>query len=140
MKKILLAIGLALAAFQAPATVDDAISASMEAADPYVKEGYTVREDQWAGDLEAGDKKAVQHTLFKGNDYWFFVASDSLKARVSVHVYDGAGKLVDQDYWQKGSAAGVRLNPKSTGAYYLVVHVEQSPDERTHWALVYAFK
>lgn len=33
------------------ATVDDAISAAMEAADPYVKEGYIIREDQWGSTL-----------------------------------------------------------------------------------------
>ncbi|MEO7932772.1 MAG: hypothetical protein ABIT76_06410 [Chthoniobacterales bacterium] len=122
------------------ATVDDAISAAMEAADPYVKQGFTVREDQWGGDLGVGEKKAFQHTLFKGNDYWFFMATDTLKAKVNVHIYNGEGKLADQEGWQKGSYAGIRFRPPSTGSYYLIVEVEKSPEERTHWALVYAYK
>lgn len=141
MKKLFsLLICLGLLTATAPATVDDAISAAMEAADPYVKEGYIVREDQWGGDLEVNEKKAIQHTLFKGNDYWFFIATDTLKAKVAVHVYDSAGKLVEQETWQKGPYSGTRLRPKATGSYYLIVEIEQSPDERTHWALVYAFK
>ena len=141
MKKFVLLFIAALAiALPARATVDDAISAAMEAADPYVKQGFTVREDQWGGDLGVGEKKAFQHTLFKGNDYWFFMATDTLKASVSVHIYSSEGKLMDQEAWQKGPYAGIRFSPPSTGSYYLIVQVEKSPVERTHWALVYAYK
>ncbi len=139
-KTVQLLIACLTLALPAWATVDDAISAAMEAADPYVKQGYSVREDQWGGDLGVGEKKAFQHTLFKGNDYWFFLATDTLKAKMSVHIYSGEGKLVDQESWQKGSYAAIRLNPPSTGSYYLIVEVEKSPEERTHWALVYAYK
>lgn len=141
MKKFvyLLIVCLTLA-LPAWATVDDAISAAMEAADPYVKQGYSVREDQWGGDLGVGEKKAFQHTLFKGNDYWFFMATDTIKAKVTVHVYSTEGKLMDLETWQKGPYAATRFRPPSTGSYYLIVQVEKSPDERTHWALVYAYK
>ena len=53
------------------ASVDDAQSFALEAAVPYVKEGFQVREDYWGGDLAAGEKKAVRQQLFKGNEYWF---------------------------------------------------------------------
>ncbi|HEY5894192.1 MAG TPA: hypothetical protein VIT91_13285 [Chthoniobacterales bacterium] len=139
-KSIQLVLALMMLTLPSVATVDDAISAAMEAADPYVKEGYIIREDQWGGDLAEGDKQAIQHTLFKGNDYWFFVASDTLKARLSVHVYDSAGRLVDQESWQRGPYSATRLRPKATGTYYLIVAIERSPQERTHWALVYGFK
>lgn len=141
MKKIVRLIVLcSTLALPAWATVDDAISAAMEAADPYVKEGFSVREDQWGGDLSVGEKKAFQHTLFKGNDYWFFLSTDTLKAKVNVHIYNSDGKLVDQEGWQKGPNAATRFSPPSTGSYFLIVEVEKSPDERTHWALVYAYK
>ena len=38
----------------APASVDDAQSFALQAAEPYVKEGFQVREDYWGGDLAAG--------------------------------------------------------------------------------------
>jgi len=137
VRLLILCLTLVLPAW---ATVDDAISAAMEAADPYVKDGFTVREDQWGGDLAVGEKKAFQHTLFKGNDYWFFIATDTIKAEVSVHVYSSEGKLMDLEGWQKGSHSGTRFRPPSTGSYFLVVQVEESPEDRTHWALVYAYK
>jgi len=30
--------------------------------------------------------------------------------------------------------------PKATGSYFIIVAVEESPEERTHWALVYGFR
>src|SRR5262245_8363261 len=46
------------------------------AADPYVKKGFHVREDYWAGDLASGEKKAVRQQLFKGNEYWFWLGTE----------------------------------------------------------------
>ena len=123
------------------ATVDDAQAFALQAAEPYVKEGFQVREDFWGGDLGAGEKKAVKQQLFKGNEYWFWLGTDVEKASMSVHIYDAEGKLVEQpDSWQKGQFAAARITPAATGTYYIIVSVEQSPEERTHWALVYGFR
>ena len=43
----------------AAGTVDDAQSFALQAAEPYVKEGFQVREDYWGGDLGSGD--AIKH-------------------------------------------------------------------------------
>ena len=100
-----------------------------------------VSEDYWGGDLAAGDKKAVRQQLFKGNEYWFWLGTEVEAAKVSVHVYDSDGKLVEQpDGWQKGHFAAAHVIPKSTGSYFIIVEIEQSPEERTHWALVYGFR
>ena len=122
-------------------SVDDAQSFALQAAEPYVKEGFQVREDYWGGDLASGEKKAVRQQLFKGNEYWFWLGSEIETAKVSVHVYDADGKLVEQsDGWQKGHFAATHVIPKSTGSYFIVVEIEKSPEERTHWALVYGFR
>lgn len=63
---------VALAFVAVPAgrgSVDDAQSFALQAAEPYVKDGFQVREDYWGGDLGAGEKKAVRQQLFKGNEY-----------------------------------------------------------------------
>ena len=76
------------------ASVDDAQSFALQAAEPYVKEGFQVREDYWGGDLGVGEKKAVRQQFFKGNEYWFWMGTEVEQAKVSVHVYDADGKLV----------------------------------------------
>ncbi|MGH8046969.1 MAG: hypothetical protein ACREKL_06960 [Chthoniobacterales bacterium] len=122
------------------ATVDDALSFAYEGATPYVKQGFTFREDAWGGDLGVGDQKAVTAQLFKGNEYWFCLGTDVDNATLSVHIYDSQGKLAETENWQKGRFAGVLVKPKQTGTYYAIVEVKKSPEERTHWALVYGYK
>ena len=123
------------------ASVDDAQSFALQAAEPYVKQGFQVREDYWGGDLGSGEKKAVRQQLFKGNEYWFWLGTEVDRAKVSVHVYDSDGKLAEEaDGWEKGHFAATHIIPKTTGSYFIIVSVEQSPEERTHWALVYGFR
>jgi hypothetical protein len=123
------------------ASVDDAQSFALQAAEPYVKQGFQVREDYWGGDLASGEKKAVRQQLFKGNEYWFWLGTEVDRAKVSVHIYDSDGKLAEEpDSWEKGHFAAAHVIPKTTGSYFVIVSVEQSPEERTHWALVYGFR
>jgi hypothetical protein len=135
---LLVILALRPAAF---ASVDDAQSFALQAAEPYVKEGFQVREDYWGGDLGAGEKKAVRQQLFKGNEYWFWLGTEVDGAKISVHIYDSDGKLAEEsDGWDKGHFAAAHIIPKITGSYFIIVSVEKSPEERTHWALVYGFR
>src|SRR2546427_4008566 len=123
------------------ASVDDAQSFALQAAEPYVREGFQVREDYWGGDLGSGEKKAVRQQLFKGNEYWFWLGTEVDRAKISVHIYDSDGKLAEEsDGWEKGHFAAAHVIPKTTGSYFIIVSVEESPEERTHWALVYGFR
>ncbi len=124
---------------KAHGTIDDALSFALEAADPYVKEGYTVREDYWGGDLAVKSSKAIVHQLFKGNEYWFWMGTSQKNAKISVHIYDSEGNLAEVESWQKPHMAAARISPKKTGSYYLIVEIEKSPDERTFWSLAYGF-
>jgi hypothetical protein len=133
-------LALSLAVQPAMATIDDALSFALEAADPYVKEGFTVREDYWGGDLAVKSTKAIVHQLFKGNEYWFWMGSDTKEAKISVHVYDSEGNLAEVEAWAKPHFAAARVVPKKTGSYYLIVEVEKSPEERTTWSLAYGFR
>jgi len=132
--------GLLSAVPCAQATIDDALSFALEAAVPYVKEGFTVRVDYWGGDLAAKQTKAMVHQLFKGNEYWFWMGTDVEGAKISVHIYDSEGHLAEVEAWQKKNFAAARVIPKKTGSYYLIVEVEKSPKERTTWSLAYGFR
>lgn len=135
-----MAVVLATCGPRAYATIDDALSFALEAADPYVKEGFTVREDYWGGDLPVKTSKAIVHQLFKGNEYWFWMGTDTASAKISVHIYDSDGKLAEVESWQKTHKAAARVVPKRTGTYYLIVEIEKSPEERTYWSLAYGFR
>ena len=122
------------------ATVDDALSFALEAAAPYVKEGFTVREDYWGGELAVKSTKAIVHQLFKGNEYWFWMGTTAKDARISVDVFDSEGNLAEIEAWAQPHAAAARVVPKKTGSYYLIVEVEKSSAARTTWALAYGFR
>ena len=122
------------------AVVDDAHTFALEAATQYVNDGYAVREEHWAGWLAKGKQSSIQHQLFGGNDYWFWIASDEEAAKLTIHIYDHKGNLVDAEAWTKGYMAGVRVKPKSTGTYYIVFQVNDTKLKRTRWAVAYGYK
>jgi hypothetical protein len=124
----------------AMATVDEALSYALDMAQPYIKEGYTVREDYWGGDMAVQQAKAITHQLFKGNEYCFWLGSSEKAAKVSVHIYDSDGNLCEVDFKQKNNMAMARVIPKRTGTYYLIIQIEKSPKERTHWGMAYGFR
>ncbi len=134
------AVAAVILAPRAGATVDDALSFAYEAATPYVKQGFVVREDAWGGDLGLKDQKAVTAQLFKGNEYWFLTGTDVRGAEVTVSVYDSSGKLAQAEAWQRGRFSGARVVPAQTGTYYAIITVHKSPKERTPWALVYGYR
>src|ERR1700745_700829 len=133
LAKVLLRSSLLLAAVSVMqragcASVDDAQSFALQAAEPYVKQGFQVREDYWGGDLASGEKKAVRQQLFKGNEYWFWLGTEVDRAKVSVHIYDSDGELAERpDSWAKDHFAAAHIIPKTTGSYFIIVSVEESP-------------
>lgn len=139
-KNFLLALLPAILLATAYAYVNDALSFAHEAAAPYAKKGFSVREDAWGGDLGVKDQQAVSAQLFKGNEYWFCLGTEVKGAVLTIHLYDSQGKLVEAESWQKGRFAGARIVPEKTGTYYAIITVEKSPQERTGWAVVYAYK
>lgn len=141
MKRLLSILSvLVLALGTLHASVDDALSYALEAAQPYVKEGFTVREDYWGGDMAVKQAKAITHQLFKGNEYWFWIGTDEKSAKVAVHIYDSDGNLCEVEFKQKGQMSMARVIPKRTGTYYLIVEIEKSSKERTHWGMAYGFR
>jgi hypothetical protein len=144
-KPPLLALLAGLAALAGPAPlgaeVDDAQSYALEAAEPYVKDGYSMRYEFWHGALKPGEDKQVRHQLFAGNEYWFWVATDVPDAELRVNIYDAEGNLVEAESWQKENVAGARLKPEKTGSYIVRVEVLKSTEnEPVSWALAYGYR
>ena len=127
------------------ASVDDttvyARAFALLAAEPYEKKGFQVREDYWTGALASGDRKAIRQQLFKGNEYWFWLGTEVDGAKVSVHIYNSDGELAERsDSWAKAHFAAAHIIPKTTGSYFIIVSVEESPAAHTHWVLAYGFR
>src|SRR6218665_2100326 len=102
------------------ATMDDAHSFAMEAAVPFVEQGFIVREDYWNGEIKSGQQLMVRHQMFKGNEYAFWLGAAQEDVTFELKVLDEKGKEIELDFKSKGMYATVRVNPPKTGTYSVV--------------------
>tara|TARA_R110002096_G_scaffold24625_9_gene77466 strand:+ start:12533 stop:13060 length:528 start_codon:yes stop_codon:yes gene_type:complete len=109
------------------AFINEAISMAQEAATPYVKEGFEVREDDWSGEVEPGKPLLVKHQLFRGNEYWFWAGTSWPGSSVEVGIFDSNEKSIALETFENGHNAGVRALPQKTGTYFIRVKVEYDP-------------
>lgn len=129
-KARLLLVGLALSVGITYAYVNEAISLALEAATPYIDQGFEVREDNWSGETEPGKPLLVKHQLFRGNEYWFWGATSWPGASIKVDIFDSEGNPVGLENFSKDGYAGVRALPQRTGTYLIRVVAEYTPDPK----------
>ena len=135
---------LALAfAFTSPvrANVDDAHSFAMEAAAPFVDQGFIVREDYWNGEVKSGQQLMIRHQLFKGNEYAFWLGTANDDCKLDIQVLDANGKPI-QIATKIGigpTFTSVRVNPPATGSYTLIFSVTSKSEKAVFWALAYGY-
>ncbi|MCB1207233.1 MAG: hypothetical protein KDN18_23475 [Verrucomicrobiae bacterium] len=103
------------------AFVNEAISLALEAATPYVEQGFEVREDNWSGEVEPGKPLLIRHQLFRGNEYWFWAGTSWPGATIKIDIFDSEGNSVGLESFAKDSFAGVRALPQKTATYFIRV-------------------
>jgi hypothetical protein len=139
--KVLLAVtGLWLALPTIQAIVDEAHDRAMEAAKPYIDQGFTVREDYWNGEVESGQKLLIQHQLFKGNDYAFWLGTANADCELDLAVYDDKNEAVHMERKTGPFSCSVRVNPPKTGTYKVVFSVKSKTERGVTWALAYGYR
>ena len=133
---------LAVSVTSSQASVDDAHSFAMEAAAPYVEQGFIVREDYYNGEVKSGQKLMVKQQLYKGNDYAFWLGTANDKCKFEINVYDEKGKAIHiaptmgtGEYF-----TSVRVNPPKTGTYTVVFSITSKTEVGIFWALAYGYR
>ncbi|HCN76239.1 MAG TPA: hypothetical protein DIT13_03470 [Verrucomicrobiales bacterium] len=135
-------ITLAVLLFQSPsalATIDDAHSFAMEAAIPFVKKGFIVREDYWNGEVKSGQRLMVKHQMFKGNEYAFWLGCPEDDAVFELLVLDEKGNEISLDFNASQYFASARVNPPKTGTYTVIFSVSSKRAKSLYWALAYGY-
>lgn len=124
------------------ATIDDAHSYAMEAATPFVEQGFIVREDYWNGEVKSGQKLMIRHQLFKGNEYAFWLGTANEGVTFELKVFDANDKEIAIDRKTSPMFASVRVNPPQTGTYSIVFSLtSKSKEEKgVFWALAYGYR
>ena len=124
------------------AMVDDAHSFAMEAATPFVSDGFIVREDYWNGEVKSGQKLMVRHQLFKGNDYAFWLGSANDGCTLEIQVLDDKGTAIHitPKIGIGPNFTSVRVNPPKTGTYSVVFSITSKTEKSVFWALAYGYR
>src|SRR4051812_31103938 len=89
-----------------------ALDLALQAAEPYVKAGFTIDPYYTGGPLRKRSGKSMESQLREGSEYWFWVGRDAPAAGTSVHVYDSNGRLAEAESWPPDQTAGARVVPK----------------------------
>jgi len=138
-KTILLALLLPLTAL-VHATVDESHDFAMEAATPFVEQGFIVREDYWNGEVKSGQKLMITHQLFKGNEYAFWLGTANENVVLDMKVLDEKGQPVQINAKADKFFMSVRVNPPKTGTYRIVFDLKSKKEASVMWALAYGYR
>ncbi|MBL9176421.1 MAG: hypothetical protein JNM65_00065 [Verrucomicrobiaceae bacterium] len=138
-KTILLALLLPLTAL-VHATVDESHDFAMEAATPFVEQGFIVREDYWNGEVKSGQKLMITHQLFKGNEYAFWLGTANENVVLDMKVFDEKGQPVQINAKADKFSMSVRVNPPKTGTYRIVFDLKSKKEASVMWALAYGYR
>lgn len=123
------------------ATVDESHDYCMEAATPFVEQGFIVREDYWNGEVKSGQRLMISHQLFKGNEYAFWLGSASDNVEMDLRVFDEKGQALAIDKKADKHFMSIRVNPPKTGTYKIVFELKsKNKDEGLLWALSYGYR
>lgn len=122
------------------ATVDESHSFAMEAAMPFVEEGFIVREDYWNGEVKSGQKLLITHQLFKGNEYAFWLGTANSGVELDMKVFDEKNQPVEIKATSDEYFMSVRVNPPKTGTYRIVFELKSKKERSVLWALAYGYR
>jgi hypothetical protein len=122
------------------ATVDDSHSLAMEAAMPYVEQGFIVREEYWNGEVKSGQLLVIKHQMFKGNEYAFWLGSSNKGVTFDLRVYDEKGEEVSIAGKTAANFSSIRVNPPRTGTYTLTFSLSSAKEKGLYWALAYGYR
>jgi hypothetical protein len=112
----------------------------MEAAIPFVEQGFIVREDYWNGEVASGQGLMIKHQMFKGNEYAFWLGSANEGVEFDLKVYDEKGKEITIAAKSDKMFASARVNPPRTGTYTIVFSLTSKKEKSLYWALAYGYR
>jgi hypothetical protein len=122
------------------ATVDESHDFAMEAATPFVEQGFIVREDYWNGEVKSGQKLQITHQLFKGNEYAFWLGTSQEGVTLDMKVFDEKNQPVQIDAKSDKYFMSARVNPPKTGTYKIVFELKSKTEPGVLWALAYGYR
>ena len=119
---------------------------ALEAAEPFLKDGFRIRDGEWSDSLTTEVPIFLSVTLFEGERYWFAGASPTRGALLRLTVYDSEGRPMATELLKDGAqGVGVRcatgIAPRKSGRYFLSMELIGNPTRMpVDFSVVYAYK
>jgi hypothetical protein len=138
---LLLATALVLGPAFAAEESDDQVNArnvALRLAGAFSNDGFKLRDGHWMGSFAPGKAVIHQVNLFAGNEYWFSLGAMDKAKKVSVSVFDEAGKPVAYEPYQDGASAAAGFSPAVSGPY--LIKVELLDGAPAAFCLLYSYK
>ncbi|MEP7016107.1 MAG: hypothetical protein ABI925_11760 [Verrucomicrobiota bacterium] len=133
-----LAVAISTSAHAASDTEVEARKVALDLAGAFSNDGFKIRDGHWCGTIKPHDHALVAVNLYAGNQYWFTVGATDLAKKITVTVYDEAGKQVVTESYNSGEKASAGFTPVSSGQYY--VSIDLLDGQESSFCLVYSYK
>ena len=111
---------------------------ALELAGAFGNDGFKIRDGHSCGVLKPHDHAVIAVNLFAGNQYWFSVGTAEPLKKVSVTVYDEAGKQMKTEDFNNEGKTGAGFAPENSGEYF--VSVGSVEGQEGSFCLVYSYK
>jgi len=111
---------------------------ALDIAGAFSNDGFKIRDGHWMGTLDKGKSALLQVNLYAGNRYWFSVGATSGAKKVTVTVYDEAGKPLPGDTFQRGGDAAFGVELKASGPHY--IRVQEVDGAPATFCLIYSYQ
>jgi hypothetical protein len=140
LASILLSISLTCS-WSASAESDREVEArkdALEVAGAFTNDGFKMRDGHWCGTLRPHDMALIAVNLYAGNQYWFSVGAVEPAKKITVNLYDEAGKQVPTEKYDSGDKAAAGFSPSNSGQYFVAVDLVEGTE--SNYCFVYSYK
>ena len=105
---------------------------ALETAGAFTKDGFRIRDSEWAFSLAKTTPVFLKVTLFAGNHYRFVVATASSGAKICLSIYDIFGHIVKSEQFRdsvdhSGSSPAAGIAPELSGLYFIAIELVEAP-------------
>lgn len=113
-------------------------ASALEVAGAFTNDGFKIRDGHFFNTIAPNSPSLVQVNLYAGNQYWFVAAATEPAKKLTISLYDEAGKPVAYEPYTDEGKAAAGFAPTISGPYYVLVQ-EESGSEAT-FCLIYCYK
>jgi hypothetical protein len=121
-----------------PDTTIAAYRRAIEIAGAFANDGFKMRDGFFSGEIMPGKQVVVEVNLYKGNEYWFTVATHGTGSRPSLALFDELGYPLQVQSFEDENAAAAGVVADASGKVFVRISLESGP--ASPFVLLYSYK